>query len=85
MNDETKTAVFYFTRTGAITSEISYANAIPSTYRPRGTVRMITHNSTGALAKLIVETTGTVRLNTSSYGSTSLTVDCQITYAYGVQ
>lgn len=84
VNDETKTAVFYFTRTGAITSEISYANAIPSTYRPRGTIRMIPHNSTSATAKLIIETTGTVRLNTSSYGSTSLTLECQITYAYGV-
>ena len=85
MNDETKTAVFYFTRTGAITSEISYANAIPSGYRPYSNVRMIAHNSTSAVTKLGIEGNGTVRLTTSSYGSTSVSVACQITYAYGVQ
>lgn len=85
VNDETKTAVFYFTRTGAITSEISYSNAIPSDYRPYSNVRMIAHNSTSAVVKLGVESNGTVRLSTSIYGSTSLTVACQITYAYGVQ
>ena len=84
VNDETKTAVFYFTRTGAITSEISYANAIPSGYRPYNYVRMIAHNSTGTVIKLSVESNGTARLTSSSYGSTSLTVACQITYAYGV-
>ena len=84
VNDETKTAAFYFTRTGTITSEISYANAIPSDYRPYSNVRMIAHNSTSAVIKLGVESNGTVRLTSSSYGSTSLTVSCQITYAYGV-
>ena len=85
VNDETKTAVFYFTRTGAINSEISYANAIPSGYRPYSNVRMIAHNSTSAVTKVGVEGDGTVRLTSSSYSSTSLTVACQITYAYGVQ
>ena len=85
VNDETKTAVFYFTRTGAINSEISYANAIPSGYRPYSIVRMIAHNSTNAVIKLGVESNGTVRLTSSNYGSTSVSVACQITYAYGVQ
>ena len=85
VNDETKTAVFYFTRTGAITTEISYSNAIPSGYRPYSAVRMIAHNSTGAVTKVGVEGDGTVRLTSSSYSSTSVTVACQITYAYGVQ
>ena len=85
VNDETKTAVFYFTRTGAITTEISYAAAIPSGYRPYSNVRMIAHNSTSAVTKVGVEGDGTVRLTSSSYSSTSLTVSCQITYAYGVQ
>ena len=85
MNDETKTAVFYFSRNGAITSEISYANAIPSGYRPYSHVRMIAHNSTSAVIKLGIEGNGTVRLTSSSYSSNSLTVACQITYAYGVQ
>ena len=84
VNDETKTAAFYFTRTGAITSEVSYANAIPSSYRPYSHVRMIAHNSTGTVIKLSVESNGTVRLTSSSYSSTSLVVACQITYAYGV-
>ena len=84
VNDETKTAVFHFTRAGAITSEVTYANAIPSTYRPYSNVRMIAHNSPNTIIKLGVESNGTVRLISSSYGSTSLNVACQITYAYGV-
>ena len=85
MNDETKTATYYFTRTGAITSEISYANAIPSTYRPYSHVRMIAHNSTSAVIKLGVDSSGTVRLSSSSYSSQSVSVACQITYGYGLQ
>ena len=85
VNDETKTAVYYFTRTGAITTEISYANVIPSSYRPYNYIRMIAHNSTGAVIKLGVESSGTVRLTSSSYSSTSVTVACQITYGYGMQ
>lgn len=85
VNDETKTAVFHFTRTGAITSEIIHANAIPSGYRPEGFVRMIAHSSTSIIIKLVVEPNGTVRLISSNYGSTSLGINCQITYAYGVQ
>lgn len=85
VNDETKTAVFHFTRTGAITKEIIHANAIPSGYRPKGFVRMIAHNAYITVIKLVVESDGTVRLISSNYGSTSLSIDCQITYAYGVQ
>ena len=85
VNDETKTALFYFTRTGAIPNEIQYANAIPSGYRPYSQVRMIAHNATNAVIKVGIEGNGTVRLISSSYSSTSLTVACQITYAYGVQ
>ena len=85
VNDETKTAVYYFTRTGAITTEISYANVIPSSYRPYSYVRMIAHNSTSAVIKLGVESNGTVRLTSSSYSSTSVTAACQITYGYGMQ
>lgn len=80
MNDETKTAAFYFTRTGAITGELSYSNAIPSTYRPKSNVRMKAHN--GQSTFLIIESSGTVRLNGTS--SSSITVSAQITYAYGI-
>ena len=82
VNDSTKTAAYYFTRTGAITTEISYANAIPLTYRPYSNVRMIAHNSTSAVTKLGVESNGTVRLTSSSYSSTSVSVAVWITYAY---
>lgn len=82
VNNATKTAAFYFTRTGAITSEISYADAIPSGYRPYSYVRMIAHNSTSSVIKLGVESNGTVRLTSSSYGSTSVSVAAWITYAY---
>ena len=84
VNDETKTAVYYFTRTGAITSEISYANAIPSGYRPYSYVRMIAHSSPNTVIKLGVEPDGTVRLTSNSYSSTSITVACQITYGFGI-
>lgn len=82
MNDETKTAVYYFTRTGAITSEISYANAIPSDYRPKSNVRMIGHNTAAGPVKIIVESNGTVKVNGSS--SSSITVGAQITYGYDI-
>lgn len=80
VNDETKTAVFYFTRTGSITSEISYANAIPSGYRPYSNVRMKAHNNQSVF--LTIESGGTVKINGTS--SSSITVGAQITYAYGV-
>ena len=82
MNDETKTAVFYFSRNGAITSEISYANAIPSGYRPYGSVRMKAHNGPATFVFLNIESSGTVRITGTSQNSISL--GCQITYAYGV-
>lgn len=83
MNDETKTAVYYFTRTGSITSEISYSNAIPSGYRPIAYVRMKAHNSSSIFVFLNIETNGTVRITGTSQNS--ITAACQITYAYGVQ
>ena len=82
MNDETKTAAFYFTRTGAITSELSYSNAIPSTYRPKSNVRMIGHNTVAGPVKIIVESNGTVKVNGSS--SSSITVAAWITYIYSI-
>lgn len=81
MNDETKTATFYFYRTGVITSEIHYDNAIPSGYRPRGYVRMKAHN--GSVVFVTIEDSGTVRITGTSQNS--ITLGCQITYAYGVQ
>lgn len=80
VNDETKTAVFYFTRTGTVTSEISYADAIPSGYRPKSNVRMKAHNTQTVF--LTVESAGNVKINGSA--SSSITVGGQITYAYGV-
>lgn len=81
VNDETKTAVFYFTRTGTVTSEINYADAIPSGYRPKSNVRMKAHNTQSVF--LTIESGGTVKINGTS--SSSITVGAQITYAYGVQ
>lgn len=80
VNDETKTAVFYFTRTGTVTSEISYSNAIPSTYRPKSMVRMKAHNTQTVF--VTIETGGTVKINGTSQDS--ITLGCQITYAYGL-
>ena len=82
MNDETKTAAFYFTRTGAITSEINYANAIPSGYRPIAYVRMKAHTSSFQ-GFIIIEPGGAVKISGAT-SSTSITVGAQITYAYGV-
>ena len=82
VNNNTKTAVYYFTRTGAISSEISYANAIPVGYRPVSAVRTLAYNATGTNFKVIIEADGTVKLNGNS--SSSITVACEITYGYGV-
>lgn len=79
VNDETKTAVFSFSRNGAITSEISYANAIPSPYRPSSHVRMKSHNSNNNIF-LIIEPNGTVRIMGTEQNP--VTIACQITYAY---
>ena len=81
MNDETKTATFYFYRTGVITSEIHYDNAIPSGYRPRSHVRMKAHN--GSAIFVTIEDSGTVRITGTSQNA--ITLGCQITFAYGVQ
>ena len=81
VNDETKTATFYFYRTGVITSEIHYDNAIPSGYRPRSHVRMKAHN--GSAIFVTIEDSGTVRITGTSQNA--ITLGCQITYAYGVQ
>lgn len=81
MNDETKTATFYFYRTGVITSEIHYDNAIPSGYRPRSYVRMKAHND--SVVFVTIEDSGTVRITGTSQNS--ITLGCQITYTYGVQ
>lgn len=83
VNDETKTAVYHFSHSGVITSEISYSNAIPPSYRPIQFVRMKAHNSGLVQMYLILETNGTVRLTGTS--QSSISVGCQITYAYGVQ
>ena len=81
VNDETKTAAYYFTRTGTITSELSYSNAIPSGYRPKSNVRMKAHNSQSVF--LTIESGGTVKVNGTS--SSSITVAAQITYGYDIQ
>ena len=81
VNDETKTATFYFYRNGVITSEIHYDNAIPSGYRPRSHVRMKAHN--GSTIFVTIEDSGTVRITGTSQNS--IILGCQITYAYGVQ
>ena len=83
VNDETKTAVVHFTRTGTITSEISYANTIPEGYRPYSLVRMKAHNSSFQ-GFIIIETDGTVKIGGATT-STSITIGCQITYGYGLQ
>lgn len=83
VNDETKTAAYYFTRTGAITTEITYANAIPSSYRPYNYVRMKAHTS-NFQGFIIIEPNGTVRFSGGT-SSTSITIACQITYGYGLQ
>ena len=83
MNDETKTATYIFSRTGTITSEISYANTIPKGYRPYGIVRMKAHNS-AFQGFIIIESDGTVKISGGT-ASTSITISCQITYGYGLQ
>lgn len=80
MNNATKTAAFYFTRTGTITSEISYANAIPSGYRPYSFVRMKAHSGATTQQHISIESDGTVRLTGNT--STSITVSAWIIYAY---
>lgn len=84
VNDETKTATYYFSRTGSITKEIEYANAIPSGYRPFSYVRMRLHNNiNNQHLFLSIEPTGVVRILGTNQAS--ITAACQITYAYGVQ
>ena len=83
VNDSTKTAIFHFSRTGTITSEISYANTIPKGYRPYGIVRMKAHNSSFQ-GFIIIESDGTVKISGGT-ASTSITISCQITYGYGLQ
>ena len=83
VNDSTKTAIFRFSRTGTITSEISYANTIPEGYRPSSIVRMKAHNSYFQ-GFIIIETDGTVKISGGT-ASTSITISCQITYGYGLQ
>ena len=83
VNDETKTATYIFSRTGTITSEISYANTIPKGYRPYGIVRMKAHNS-AFQGFIIIESDGTVKISGGT-ASTSITISCQITYGYGLQ
>ena len=83
VNDETKTATFYFYRTGVITSEIHYDNAIPSGYRPKSHVRMKAHNGPATFVFVTIEDSGTVRITGTSQNA--ITLGCQITYAYGVQ
>lgn len=80
VNDLTKTASYYFTRTGSITSEISYANVIPSTYKPYSYVRMKAHNTQSVF--LTIESGGTVKINGTS--SSSITISTWITYTYGL-
>ena len=83
VNDSTKTAIFHFSRTGTITSEISYANTIPKGYRPYGIVRMKAHTSSFQ-GFIIIESDGTVKISGGT-ASTSITISCQITYGYGLQ
>lgn len=80
VNERTKLAMYTFTRTGTITSEISYANVIPSAYRPKSNVRMLGHNSNNMI-RIGVDTGGTVRISGGT-SSSSLTVACQLTYAF---
>ena len=81
VNDLTKTASYYFTRTGAITTELIYANVIPSNYRPHSYVRMKAHNTQSVF--LTIESGGTVKVNGNV--SSSITISTWITYTYGVQ
>lgn len=83
VNDSTKTAIFHFSRTGTITSEISHANIIPEGYRPYAIVRMKAHNS-AFQGFIIIEPDGTVKIGGATT-STSITIGCQITYGYGLQ
>jgi hypothetical protein len=80
VNERTKLAIYTFTRTGTITSEISYANVIPSAYRPKSNVRMLGHNSSSVI-RVSIDTAGTVRVSGGT-SSSSLTVACELTYAF---
>lgn len=80
VNERTKIALYTFTRTGTITSEISYANVIPSAYRPKSNVRMLGHNSSSVI-RISIEGSGTVRISGGT-SSSSITVACQLTYAF---
>jgi hypothetical protein len=80
VNERTKLAMYTFSKTGTITSEISYANTIPSAYRPKSNVRMLAHNSSSVI-RISIDSSGTVRVSGGT-SSTSLTVACQLTYAF---
>ena len=80
VNERTKLAMYTFTRTGTITSEIYYSNIIPSSYRPKEIVRMLGHNS-NFNGKLSIDTTGTVRISGGT-STTSITFACELTYAF---
>ena len=80
VNERNKLAMYTFTKAGAITSEISYANIIPSQYRPKSNVRMLGHNSSSVI-RISIESSGTVRISGGT-SSTSITVACQLTYAF---
>ena len=80
VNERTKLAMYTFLRTGTITSEIYYSNIIPSAYRPKSNVRMLGHNSSSVI-RVSIDTEGTVRVSGGT-SSTSLTVACELTYAF---
>ena len=80
VNERAKLARYVLSRTGTITSEISYSNIIPSAYRPQSNVRMLAHNST-YMGKIVIESSGTVRISGGT-SSTSITVACELTYAF---
>lgn len=82
MDDVTKTAVYKISRTGTVTAEISYANVIPSAYRPYSAVRVPAHNGSNTI-KLVIGTDGTV-LFTGGTASNSITMICQVAYNYGI-
>lgn len=80
VNDLTKTATYFFSRTGTITSEITYPNVIPQQYRPKNVVRMKAHNSS-IQAFVDIESNGTVKVSGATTSS-SITLGTQITYVY---
>lgn len=82
VNEFMKNAIYLFSRTGTITSEITYSNVIPTNYRPMSVVRMKAHNSS-VQAFIIIEPNGNVKVGGGTT-STSITVACQMQYNYGV-